>query len=126
MTHHNIINANKIIINYGNPDKQKSSISTNRKFLQSREGGRSINTDGTYHNITSTTQERALMDQFDDQMDNDEEVMFVGKKINTNKEKAMKTLPAQRKVNRSVPNKGRFTNINPNMVMRATLNPSHN
>ena len=57
-------------------------MSTNRKMLQSREGVTSTNTDGVLNNYAGITNDKNFIDTLNESLGNDEEVMFVGKKVN--------------------------------------------
>ena len=103
VTHHNIINANKVIINYGTKDKYQTSQSSNRRMRQSRDGAASQNTNDAV--LNQITNDKNFIDSLNSQIGTDEEVMFVGKKVNNIRQKVVQ---AQRKVNRSMPNRGKI------------------
>ena len=78
MTHHNIINANNVIINYGK--EQQDGLATEdtlqaRQYLQSRGGV----TDG--NQVLSAVEDQGYYNTLG--VDHDDEVMFIGRKVNT-------------------------------------------
>ena len=93
MTHHNIINANNVIINYGK--EQQDGLATEdtlqaRQYLQSRGGV----TDG--NQVLSAVEDQGYYNTLG--VDHDDEVMFIGRKVNTRAKQS-------RKGNTSMPNR---------------------
>ena len=84
VTHHNIINANKVIINYGTKDKYQTSQSSNRRVRQSKDGAVSQTTNDAVMN--QITNDKNFIDSL---IGTDEEVMYVGKKVNNINQKVV-------------------------------------
>ena len=70
VTHHNVINANNVIINYGKEEQEER-----RKYLNSRGGV----TDG--NQVLSALDDQGYYNTLG--AEQDDEVMFIGRKVNS-------------------------------------------